>query len=532
MENAGNWPSSFGLLEQEIGTPPLAYWNLPAAQLVEHAIRRQEGVLSSSGALAVRTGQFTGRSPKDKYLVRQEETERAVDWGPVNQPMSEQQFDHLFDRLLTFLQTHEVYVQDCFGGADPNYRLALRIVTQRAWHSLFARQLFVRATPEEAARHVPEFTVIFAPEFEADPASEGTRSGTCIAVNIGRRLVIIAGTEYAGEMKKSVFTILNYLLPERGVFPMHCSANTNDAGQVALFFGLSGTGKTTLSADSARRLIGDDEHGWSETGVFNFEGGCYAKCIRLSREHEPQIWNAIRFGSVLENVIIESQTREADFDSDAITENTRAAYPVDYIDNAVLEGTGGHPTQVLFLAADAFGVLPPIARLTPEQAMYHFLSGYTAKVAGTERGLGNEPEATFSACFGAPFLPRHPHVYAEMLGEKLQRHGAACWLVNTGWIGGAYGVGRRMSLPYTRAMVRAAVDGLLNDVAVEPHPIFQVLVPKECPGVPQELLDARKQWASGEQYDRAARELSARFRKNFERFKAVSRQIREAAPVA
>lgn len=530
MANAGNSQQD-SLKAVGIRNLAAAHWNLSAAQLVESALNRREGALAANGALLVRTGQFTGRSVKDKFVVRQAETERTVDWGAVNQPMSEQHFDSLHKRVLAFLQSREVFIQDCYGGADPTFRLPIRVVTQRAWHNLFARQLFIRPTAVELADHQPEFTLIFAPDFQADPEIDGSRTETCIALNFRKRTVIIAGTEYAGELKKSVFTILNYMLPERGVFPMHCSANMGADGKVALFFGLSGTGKTTLSADPTRRLIGDDEHGWSDSGVFNFEGGCYAKCIRLSEEREPQIWNAIRFGTVLENVAYDAETRLLDYDSDAITENTRAAYPVDYIDNALIPGRGGIPTQVLFLTADAFGVLPPISKLTPEQAMYHFLSGYTAKVAGTERGLGKEPQATFSACFGAPFLPRHPRVYAEMLGERLQRHNVSCWLVNTGWQGGPFGVGERMSLPYTRAMVQAAVEGKLNNVAAQPHPIFGVLVPKECPGVPAKLLDARAQWPTATGYDAAAADLSARFRKNFEKFGAMSEEILAAAPV-
>ncbi|HUQ94918.1 MAG TPA: phosphoenolpyruvate carboxykinase (ATP) [Bryobacteraceae bacterium] len=530
MHNAGNQPSIFTLREHGIRNIGTAYWNLTAAQLIEKALTRGEGILAENGALAVRTGQFTGRSPKDKFIVRQAETESTIDWGPVNQAMSEEKFEKLHSRVLSFLQGRDIFVQDCFGGADPEYTLPIRVITQRAWHSLFARQLFVRPEQGSTGNHIPEFTLIFVPGFQADPASDGSHTETCIALNFRKRVVIIAGTEYAGEMKKSVFTILNFMLPGRGVFPMHCSSNTGGDGHAALFFGLSGTGKTTLSADPARRLIGDDEHGWSDSGVFNFEGGCYAKCIRLSQEKEPQIWSAMRFGSVLENVIVNEDTRVCDFDSDAITENTRAAYPVDFIENSVIPGVGGHPAQVLFLTADAFGVLPPISRLTPEQAMYHFLSGYTAKVAGTERGLSKEPQATFSACFGAPFLPRHPGVYAEMLGEKLRRHKVDCWLVNTGWVGGAPGVGYRMSLSYTRAMVQAAVEGKLSVVPMTPHSVFQVLVPSSCPGVPAELLDARSQWADKGAYDRAAADLSGRFRKNFEKFGTVSKEILSAAP--
>jgi phosphoenolpyruvate carboxykinase (ATP) len=531
MHDVGNHPSLYSLREAGLRNPGTAHWNLTPAELIEKALERKEGIVAANGAFAVRTGQFTGRSPKDKFIVRQTETEQTVDWGAVNQPMSEEHFDRLHARVIAFLQGREIFVQDCFGGADEAFTLPIRVITQRAWHSLFARQLFVRPAWGATADHTPEFTLIFAPDFQADPEQDGSHTETCIVVNFRRRVVIIAGTQYAGEMKKSVFTILNYLLPGRDVFPMHCSANAGADGKVALFFGLSGTGKTTLSADPTRRLIGDDEHGWGKTGVFNFEGGCYAKCIRLSQKNEPQIWNAIRFGSVLENVVIEDGTRECNFDSDAITENTRVAYPVEFIDNAVIPGVGGHPSQVLFLTADAFGVLPPISRLTPEQAMYHFLSGYTAKVAGTERGLGKEPQATFSACFGSPFLPRHPRVYAQMLGEKLQDHKVSCWLVNTGWVGGAFGVGHRMSLPHTRAMVQAVVDGKLDNVPVKPHPVFQVLVPASCPGVPDELLDPRGQWQDPAAYDDAAADLSARFRKNFLKFGEMSREILEAAPV-
>jgi phosphoenolpyruvate carboxykinase (ATP) len=504
-----------------------AWRNLKAPQLIEQALQRREGSLAENGAIVVRTGQFTGRSPKDKFIVRDETTDPTIQWGAVNQPMSEAHFDRLYARATSFWSGQEAYVQDLMVGADPEYATSVRVVTQLAWHSLFGRQLFIR--PDESKRE-PEFTILFAPEFQADPAEEGTNSETCIVINFKKKVVLILGTSYAGEMKKSAFTILNYLLPARGVFPMHCSANVGRDGDVALFFGLSGTGKTTLSADPARRLIGDDEHGWSDTGVFNFEGGCYAKCIRLSQENEPQIWNAIRFGTVLENVVMDSTTRQIDFDSDEITENTRAAYPLDFIDNAVMPSVGGHPRNVIFLTADAFGVLPPISKLTPEQAMYHFLSGYTAKVAGTERGLGKEPQATFSACFGSPFLPRPAAAYASLLGEKLRKHNATCWLVNTGWVGGPYGVGSRMKLPYTRAMLNAVLAGDLRGIPMEPHPIFKVASPRLCPGVPPQVLDARGMWADKEAYDRAARDLAGRFNKNFEKFTGVAREILDAAP--
>jgi phosphoenolpyruvate carboxykinase (ATP) len=531
MQNAGVRPSRYDLGEHGLRNVQTAYWNLGTAQLIEKAIQRREGILASGGAFVVRTGQFTGRSPKDKYIVRDASTESTVDWGAVNQPMTPEKFDGLYERMLHHWAGQDVFVQDCYAGADESTTMPIRLITQRAWHNLFGRQLFVRPDPLKTQDHVPEFTVFFAPTFYADPAKDDTNSQTAIVVNFTKKVVVIAGTEYAGEMKKSIFTILNQLLPFKNIFPMHCSANVDTAGRVALFFGLSGTGKTTLSADPTRRLIGDDEHGWSDHGVFNFEGGCYAKCIKLSEEKEPQIWNAIRFGTVLENVVVDPETRLLNFDSDELTENTRAAYRVNFIDNAVIPGVGGHPTHVLFLTADAFGVLPPISRLTPEQAMYHFLSGYTARVAGTERGLGKEPSATFSACFGAPFLPRHPKVYAKMLGEKLQRHNVTCYLVNTGWVGGPYGVGERMSLTHTRALVNAAVSGQLDKVPVEPHPVFRVLVPRSAPGVPAKVLDARGQWKDAAAYDRAAEDLSTRFRKNFEKFGHVAEEILEAAPV-
>jgi phosphoenolpyruvate carboxykinase (ATP) len=495
-------------------------------------MQRREGILSSGGALVVRTGQFTGRSPKDKYIVRDEGTETTVQWGSVNQPMTPEHFEGLYRRMEKFWEGREAFIQDCFAGADPTFSMPIRVVCQRAWHALFGQQLFVRPDASSAAEHVPEFTILFAPEFYADPERDGTRSRTCIAIDFKRRLVLICGTEYAGEMKKSVFTVLNYLLPFHDVMPMHCSANVGSDGRVALFFGLSGTGKTTLSADPNRRLVGDDEHGWTHHGIFNFEGGCYAKCIRLSKAKEPQIWNAIRFGTVLENVVIDPERRTLDFDSTEYTENTRAAYPVEFIENALVPGVAGHPSYILFLTADAFGVLPPISRLTPEQAMYHFLSGYTAKVAGTERGLGNEPVATFSACFGEPFLPRHPLIYAKMLGEKMRTHKVTCYLVNTGWAGGGYGVGERMNLKYTRAMVNAAIEGQLDHAPVKPDPVFQVLVPQVVPGVPRELLNARGLWKDAAAYDEAAEDLSGRFRKNFERFGMVHEEILEAGPLA
>jgi phosphoenolpyruvate carboxykinase (ATP) len=504
------------------------YRNLRSGLLVEHAIRRSEGMLADNGALVAYTGKFTGRTPKDKFTVKDSVSAEKVNWGDVNQSFDPEKFDALFERVVAFLRGRDLYVQDLFAGADPQYRLPIRVINQYVWHNMFARALFVRPTTEELASHQPEFTIVSAPEFLADPQRDGTRSEAFVIVNFTRKLILIGGTKYAGEMKKSIFGIMNFLLPERNVFPMHCSANVGKHGDTALFFGLSGTGKTTLSADPERLLIGDDEHGWGSNGIFNFEGGCYAKCIRLSKESEPQIWNAIRFGSVLENVTLDPNTHVPDYNDDSKTENTRAAYPVDFIEGAVIPSVGTHPKTIIFLTADAFGVLPSISRLNPEQAMYHFLSGYTAKVAGTEAGV-KEPQPNFSTCFGSPFLPLRPKVYAEMLGRRMQEHGAQCWLVNTGWFGGPYGVGSRMKLPYTRAMVRAVIDGELNDVPFVVEPNFGLTVPKSCPGVPPEFLDARGAWQDKAAYDKAAADLAARFAKNFEKFE-VPDNIRNAGP--
>jgi len=529
MNQLGVYRSHFGLESLDIQASA-AYWNIGAARLVERAVQNSEGMLTDRGALVVRTGQFTGRSPKDKYIVRDATTENTVAWGNVNQPMSPEHFDSIWERVLGFLQDKEIIIEDLTGGADPEFSLPIRVVTLRAWHALFARQLFIRPLPEDLPNHKPEFTLVFVPDFQVNPRTDGTRSETAIVINFTRKIVLIAGTCYAGEMKKSVFTLLNYLLPERNVLPMHCSANVGELGRSALFFGLSGTGKTTLSADRDRRLVGDDEHGWSERGLFNFEGGCYAKCIRLSREAEPQIYNAIRYGVVLENVKMDLETRLIDFDSDEYTENTRAAYRINYIDNAVIPGMCGQPNDVVFLTADAFGVMPPISKLTPEQAMYHFLNGYTARVAGTERGV-TEPQATFSACFGEPFLPRSPLVYANLLGEKLRQHKSSVWLINTGWTGGKYGVGHRMSLAYTRAIVHAAIEGGLAHVPTHPHPIFRVQVPEACPGVAKEILDPRAAWADKHDYDRTARELAKHFNANFKKkFTSVGKEILAAGP--
>jgi phosphoenolpyruvate carboxykinase (ATP) len=507
---------------------PRAHRNLSPAELVELSLRRNEGTkLANNGAIVGATGKYTGRTPKDKFTVRDDRTEGKIYWGDVNQAFDPEKFDVLYHRVLEYLKSRELFVQDLFGGADPRYQLPIRVINELAWHNLFVRQLFVRPTAEELKSHHPEFTIISAPGFKADAKRDGTRSEAFIIVNFSAGVVLIGGTAYAGEMKKSIFGVLNFLLPERDVFPMHCSANIGPDGVTALFFGLSGTGKTTLSADPDRRLIGDDEHGWSADGVFNFEGGCYAKCIKLSQENEPQIYNAIRFGCVLENVVL-SDHRDPDYDNDSLTENTRAAYPVDFIENAVIPGMGGHPKNVLFLTADAFGVLPPISKLTPEQAMYHFLSGYTAKVAGTEAGV-KEPQATFSTCFGAPFLPLRPRVYSEMLGRRLKHHDAQCWLVNTGWSGGQYGVGKRMSLKYTRAMVRAVLDGRLANSSFTIENSFGFSIPTTCPEVPAELLNPRNSWQDKAAYDRMAAELSSRFAANFKKFE-VPDWVRQAGP--
>jgi phosphoenolpyruvate carboxykinase (ATP) len=507
-------------------------WNLSTAALYEEAVRRQEGLIAAAGPLSCRTGQHTGRSPNDKFVVRDAATEREIDWGKVNRPMDPAQFDTLHADLLGSLAGRELFVQDVYAGADPAYRLPVRVITEYAWHSLFCRNLFID-DPQAAEDASPQFTIVDSPSFKADPARHGSNSDVVIAVNFGKKLVLIGGTSYAGEMKKSVFSILNYLLPLRGVLSMHCSANVGPAGDVALFFGLSGTGKTTLSSDPDRMLIGDDEHGWSDQGVFNFEGGCYAKTIRLSAEAEPQIYATTRrFGTVLENVVVDPATRELNLDDDRYTENTRAAYPISFVDNAVMSGQAGHPRNVVMLTADAFGVLPPISRLTPEGAMYHFLSGYTAKVAGTEKGV-TEPKATFSTCFGAPFLPLSPSRYARMLGEKIARHNARVWLVNTGWSGGPYGVGKRMKIAYTRAMIRAVLSGALDAVAYDRDPIFNLDVPTSCPAVPPDVLKPRTTWSSPGEYDLQASKLARMFTDNFKTFESgVTPEVLAAGPKA
>jgi phosphoenolpyruvate carboxykinase (ATP) len=510
--------------------PGPVHHNLAPAALVEHALRRGEGTLADNGALVAYTGAITGRSPRDRYIVAQPPSQGQIDWGSVNRPLEPAAFQRLSHLMRAYLQNRELFVFDGFAGADPHYRIGVRVVAELAWHALFAHCLLLRPTHAELEAFAPQCTILCAPNVHAAPAEDGTASDVYIVLELERPAVLIGGTHYAGEIKKSVFSLLNYLLPQRGVLPMHCSANLGAGGDTALFFGLSGTGKTTLSADPERRLIGDDEHGWSDAGVFNFEGGCYAKTIRLSRVGEPQIWNAIRFGCVLENVPLDPATRRPDYDSEHYTENTRAAYPVDFIANAEPSGRGGHPSNILFLTCDSFGVLPPLSLLTPEQALYHFLSGYTAKVAGTEKGV-TEPEATFSTCFAAPFLPLEPNRYAELLRAKLVRHGSQVWLVNTGWTGGVYGQGSRINLAYTRALLRAVLGGALRDAAFTPDPVFGVQVPRHCPGVPDEVLQPRLAWASGADYDQRARQLAALFVKNFQQYVGrAAPEVRAAGP--
>jgi phosphoenolpyruvate carboxykinase (ATP) len=505
--------------------------NLGPAQLYEEAVRRDEAELSADGALACKTGLHTGRSAKDKFFVQEAGSEVQIAWGAVNQPMSPEHFSRLSSDVVDYLSQRERFVQDCFAGADSRFRTSVRVVTERAWHSLFARNLFIPATAASLPFFSPEYTIVDAPGFKAAPARHGTRSDVVVAINLSERLVIIAGTAYAGEIKKAMFTILNYVLPERNVLPMHCSANVGDAGDVALFFGLSGTGKTTLSSDERRRLIGDDEHGWSDRGVFNFEGGCYAKLIRLSAEAEPQIFATTRrFGTVLENVVLDPVTRCPDLNDQSLTENTRGAYPMEFIGNHLAEGHAGHPRHVVLLTADAFGVLPPIAHLTVPQAIYHFLSGYTARVAGTESGV-KEPSATFSACFGAPFLPRPPAVYAHFLAQRLAAHAPRVWLVNTGWTGGPYGIGQRISIEHTRRLIDAALSGVLDGVPTRRDPVFGLDVPTSCPGVPDSVFSPRDAWSDPAAYDAQAQRLAGMFRANFAAFADdVGEDVKNAGP--
>lgn len=509
------------------------YWNLPIEALYEEAIFRNEGKITRRGPFVVNTGSHTARAANDKVIVRESSTEGHIWWGQYNRPYSPEKFDELFSRVQGFLQGRDIFVQDCYAGADPNYRLPVRVITEYAWHSMFVRNMFILPqTNEEYRRHIPEFTVIVVPSFKAFPQIDSTASDTVIAINFAQKLCIIGDTAYAGEIKKSIFTILNYLLPLEGVMTMHCSANIGRKGDVALFFGLSGTGKTTLSADPARHLIGDDEHGWSDDGIFNFEAGCYAKVIALSPTAEPQIYACTqKFGTILENVVFDPVTRLIDLDDDSITENTRASYPLDYIDNAVPSKMGGHPRNIILLTCDASGVMPPIARLTTAQALYHFISGYTSKIAGTEIGLGMEPEITFSTCFGGPFMVHHPAFYADLLRRKIERYGVNCWLLNTGWVGGPYGVGKRISIHHTRAMLNAALNGDLSNVDYYTDPIFGFRVPKSCPNVPENLLDPASSWPSQEAYMKRYRALASRFIDNFKKFEdSVASDILAAGP--
>ncbi len=507
-----------GLTQERLSGVHLHH-NLDPTRLIEHIVNNEEGILTNRGAIRILTGQYTGRSPKDKYVVDEATTRDNIWWGDINQPISEADFDGLHQKILNYLSDcDQLYIHDAFAGQDTRYRLPIRVVSERAYHALFAWNMFVRAPEAELIDYLPDMTILAAPSLQADPIADGTKTETFITVNFKKRIILIGGTLYSGEVKKGIFSVLNYLLPHQGVLPMHCSANIGDDGDTAIFFGLSGTGKTTLSADPSRTLIGDDEHGWSDDGVFNFEGGCYAKTINLSLESEPEIYATTQmFGTILENVPL-NQDRSPDFEDTVFTQNTRCSYPIHYIPNASDTGLGGHPENVIFLTADAFGVLPPISRLSPEQAMYHFISGYTAKVAGTERGV-TEPQATFSACFGAPFLPLHPTVYAELLAEKVLRHGAKVWLINTGWTGGAYGVGSRMKLAYTRRMVDAVLNNQLDDVEYLEEPYFGLMMPAQVPDVPSDLLNPRNTWADKSAYDAKAKSLAEMFKANFEQFK-------------
>ena len=532
MHNVGV-SSYFGLENHGLHNLQTVYWNLVPAELTEQAVLRQEGQLAVTGQLIVNTGKHTGRSPADKFVASTVNDDDDIWWGKINQPMATGKFTLIFQKMKAYLQGRDVFVQDMQVGAHPDYRTAVRIISEKAWASLFAYNLFRRLTRQELLRFKPEYTLIHCPGFFSEPDEDATHSSTVIAFDFSQKLVLIGGTSYAGEIKKAVFSVMNYLLPEQHILPMHCSANVGKHNDVALFFGLSGTGKTTLSSDPERRLIGDDEHGWAEDGVYNFEGGCYAKTIHLSSKLEPLIWQAVnRFGTVLENVVYDPDTRRPDYEDSQLTENTRAAYPLEYIPNYSIEGYAGHPVNIFFLTADAFGVMPPISRLTPEQAMYYFLSGYTSKLAGTEKGLGSEPLATFSACFGAPFLPLHPHVYADMLGEKISRHQVKVWLINTGWTGGPYGVGHRILLPYTRVMVRAVIDQKFEEIHFLQEDYFGLWIPETCPGIPADILNPIRTWTDPDAYHRQIQMLVKRFADNFNQFSnAVPQKIAQAGPI-
>ncbi|MDD2309326.1 MAG: phosphoenolpyruvate carboxykinase [Desulfuromonadaceae bacterium] len=510
-----------GLEGHNITNANLIYWTPPTAALYEQIVKRCEGLISHMGAVAVKTGHYTGRAANEKFIVDEPGCHDNIAWGNVNRPFEPAKFDALYDRMCAFMHGRDLFVQDCFAGADKEHRLPIRVITEKSWHSLFARNMFVSATADELEPHIPQFTLVDLPSFHADPAKDGTNSETFIIINFARKMIIIGGTSYAGEIKKAIFTTLNYLLPvEKGIMPMHCSANVGPKGDTAVFFGLSGTGKTTLSADANRSLIGDDEHGWDDKGVFNFEGGCYAKIIKLSKEAEPEIYETTRrFGTILENVAIDTHSRRVDLDDASFTENTRASYPLTHIPNIVKSGCSGHPTTIIMLTCDAFGVLPPISRLTPEQAMYHFLSGYTAKVAGTEAGI-TEPSATFSTCFGGPFMALDPAVYGQLLRSKIAEHNVTCWLVNTGWSGGAYGVGSRMKIAYSRALVNAALEGTLDAGSFEKESYFGLDIPTTCPNVPKEVLNPRNTWSDKSKYDETAARLVGMFKENFKKYAA------------
>lgn len=524
-------PSDYGLENQGLRNLNMSYWNLTTPGLVERVVSRREGILAHEGALVVRTGTHTGRAPNDKFIVCCQDDHDQIWWGKVNKEFQPDKFERLYTLMGSYFQGRDVFVQDTTACAHPDHQLPIRVITETAWHNLFARNLFIRRKPDELQKHIPEFTILHAPGFHADPAEDGTNSEVFVILNLERRVILIGGTSYAGEIKKSIFTTLNYLLPLKGVLSMHCSANVGKSGDTALFFGLSGTGKTTLSSDPDRALIGDDEHGWADDGVFNFEGGCYAKTINLREDYEPLIWKATRhFGTILENVTIDQYTRRVDFDDNSLTENTRAAYPIGFLENTIPSGRGGHPTNIFFLTADAFGVMPPIASLTPDQAMYYFLSGYTSKLAGTEKGV-QEPQTTFSTCFGAPFLPLYPSVYANLLGEKIARHNSRVWLINTGWTGGPYGVGSRIRIPYTRAMIRAVLEGKLDDQPMHTDPFFAINVPDFVPDVPPEVLNPRQTWSDPEAYDRQASLLVSKFQENFTQFSnQVPQSVAESGP--
>ena len=512
-----------------IQNPSAVYRNLPVAELVEFSLERGEGLLSETGALVVETGKYTGRSPDDKFIVKDEVTESEIDWGKVNVPITKEKFDAIYKRITAYLQNREIFVFDGFAGADPSYRKNFRIVNEQASQNLFIQQLLIRPEEKDLAGFAPDYTIIAAPGFNCDPEIDGVHSEAAILVNYTEKLVLIAGTHYSGEIKKSVFSVMNYILPKDGVFPMHCSANMGEDGNVALFFGLSGTGKTTLSADPNRKLIGDDEHGWSDKGVFNFEGGCYAKCINLSRENEPEIWDAIKFGALVENVVMDIDTRKLDFDDDSLTENTRVGYPIDFIPNAQIPGVGSTPNAVIFLTADAFGVLPPISKLSREQAMYYFISGYTARLAGTERGV-TEPQATFSTCFGAPFLPFPAQKYADLLDHYVAQSGASVYLVNTGWVGGPAGKGgNRISIKNTRAMITGILSNGFDNIEFVTEPVFNLSIPTSCPGVDPEVLNPKNQWADKAGYDETATSLASMFVKNFEKYD-VDQKVVDAGP--